>query len=277
MNFIEDDKCMSIGFQTATNKENANINLPSRRNSPKVVLGCLNTTVDSAKDTMSFKIGKKVSDCFIFEHGNDLLNSSQPFKEEHLDSLDKTASRLSEQSLGESRSNLFKRGMQLQFFKPSLESNSDSNSLPSSNSYLESPIRAVLARQLIAQYLSSSNQQESKILVFKRKKIINSSDKRYMELLLSQDYSYEVKRKRKPKTKTVTVKEEHETKLAKTIKKSGLVQKLSTFWNFKQGIYPTAFKKIAIDKIRKKIFEIHDFSGHSVGIGMGLENLNLEQ
>ncbi len=132
---------------------------------------------------------------------------------------------------------------------------------------MESPIRAKLPSQILASFYAESKGPRKRILEFRKKKVINSEDKKYLELLESQNYDAIIRTPGKlvlTKAKPASVFRE-ECALVKSIKKSGVVRKVANFWVLSTQQYPCVYKKTFRNAKTRTTFECFDLTKHLFG------------
>ena len=129
--------------------------------------------------------------------------------------------------------------------------------------YLESPIKAEIPKKIIESFFNMKQNQTKQILEFKRKKVINSTDQKFLTLLKSQDYSQKLNLSKpafpEPPNSFLPLREEDSS--IQILRKSPIIKKLSGYWAKKSQNYPSIFKKI-LKKQGNSQYEQLDLTGH---------------
>ena len=136
----------------------------------------------------------------------------------------------------------------------------------------ESPIRSTKASQVLSAYYAKQIQNQKKILEFKKKKVINSNDKKYLELLESHNYTYNEKEKLYKLRGSVPIRSLIESRVSRIIKKSAVAKKVVSFWRIKGTHFPSVFKKVFVPDENNLVVEWHDLSCHLIGTTQNFED-----
>lgn len=136
----------------------------------------------------------------------------------------------------------------------------------------ESPIRSTEASQVLSAYYAKQIQNQKKILEFKKKKVINSNDKKYLELLESHNYTYNEKENLYKLRGSIPMRSLIECRVSRIIKKSAVVKKVVSFWRIKGTHFPSVFKKVFVPDENNLVVEWHDLSCHLLGTTQNVED-----
>ena len=133
--------------------------------------------------------------------------------------------------------------------------------------YIESPIKAPIARRILETKLYNSQVPDTRILEFRRKKVVKAELKKFYQLF--QQQSYGSMQDLMPMSMPVIeppVQKSHESDLVKKIRKSAIVRRLNNFWVHKTIHYPTVFKKRFLVKksagCERYLIEMYDLTKH---------------
>ena len=142
--------------------------------------------------------------------------------------------------------------------------------------YVESPIRAELPSKILASFWADTKVPRKRILEFKKKKVINSEDKKYLELLETKNYDAVMKEPEKPPVAKLTVQlaAKEDCPLVKQIRKSTVLRKVANFWHTKSQHYPTVYKKVSRNQKTRVITECYDLTKHLFGEGSAFRGGN---
>ncbi len=126
---------------------------------------------------------------------------------------------------------------------------------------LDSPIRAPIARRILAAAENRIRNPEKPILEFRRKKVIKAEDKKFLQLLTAHNYTQDFTGEASSAVRIEPVRPVEESHIIKKIRKSAILRKVHNFWDQKSIYYPTVFKKLQkAEDDPSGYFELQDLS-----------------